>query len=118
MQDSEIRFMIQFSIPEGKTPAVKEILAKLIKIARDEQGMLLYEWFFNDDVSEVYGHEWYAEATAVAAHMEAGGETLAKLHESTSVKRVDVFGNVPDDLREEIKPFNPNIARHWDGFTR
>lgn len=118
MNSSEIRVVVQFSAPPGNAPEVKEILTRLIKKARDEKGMLRYEWFFNDEETDVYGHEWYADSAAVGAHMEAGGEDLERLHQSATVTRVDAFGAVPDDLREQIKSLNPTIAGYWDGFSR
>ena len=118
MSNSIIRFVIKFSVPEKNLANVKQNLESLIERCRDEPGLLCYEWFFNEDETELYAHEWYADPEAVTSHMEFGGETLGKLLEAAPPDQVHVYGNVPDALRERLAPFNATIVPYWKGFSR
>lgn len=74
----------------------------LIERCKKEPGLLCYEWFFNDDETELYAHEWYVDSAAVGAHMEFGGEELEKLLEAAPPNKVDVYGNLTAELREKL----------------
>jgi quinol monooxygenase YgiN len=118
MSDQIIRFVIKFSVAKEKVSDVKRLLGILIERCKEEPGLLCYEWFFNDDETELYAHEWYVDSAAVGAHMEVGGAELEKLLEAAPPNKVDVYGNLTAELREELAPFNPNIVPYWRGFSR
>ena len=118
MTDSIVRFVLQLKVPAGSQEAVKEVLEKLIKKSSNEPGTLAYEWFFSEDGSALFGHEWYSDSDAALAHMAGGGEDIGRLFELTSVEKVDVYGNISDELREAGAPFKPMIVPYWAGFTR
>lgn len=118
MNDTTLRFIIRFDVQEGKNDEIKSLLETLIERSRREKGLLRYEWFFSDDGSELFAHEWYADSGAVAEHIKQGGEPLAKLHELAPAGRIEVYGNLPAQLAEQLPPIETVVVRYWNGFAR
>ena len=118
MNNTIIRVVIEFDVPADHLIEVKRILELLIDRCKEEKGLLCYEWFFSDDETRLFAHEWYADGKALTDHMAFGGEELQQLLQLAPTKKIDVHGNLSDELREELKPFNATIVPYWKGFSR
>ena len=119
MEDSIVRVFIQFDVPVGKTAEVKGLLSELIERCKKEEPTLLsYEFFFNDEGTELYALEWYKDSAAIPAHMGMGAETLQKLLETAKAKRIEVLGDLSDEVREQLSAFKPVVCKFWGGFRR
>ena len=99
-------------------PIIAAIAAQLFETdidrCKEEEGLLCNEWSFGADETELYAHEWYKDAGAVAAHIKMGGETLQRLLQAAPPTKVDIYGEVAD----ELEPSKPMIAGYWGGFSK
>ena len=116
---SSIRFIIEFTIAEGKLDELKKLQTTAIETTKGkDSGALSYEFFFNDDESKLYALEWYKDSEAVLSHLEIVGEILNQLLAVSQPTRFEVFGSPSDELVEALAPFSPKVLNHWGGFTR
>lgn len=118
MQDTTLRIIIKFTVPEGKIGDVKSLLETIIERSRSEKGLLRYEWFLSGDGKDLYVHEWYADAGAVGEHLKLGGEPLAKFLELVPMDRIEVYGNLPEELAEQLPPVETFAVGYWNGFAK
>lgn len=114
-----IQLVVEFAIPDGKLDAVKKLVAAAIEIVEaNEPGALSYQYYFNDDESQLYLLELHRDAQAVLGHLANAGEIIGQLLETTQVVRLQIFGDLSDDLEQAVAPFSPQVFKSWDGFTR
>jgi hypothetical protein len=43
---------------------------------------------------------------------------IGRLSEIAPATRIEIYGDVSDELRRAVAPFGAEIAGHWSGFTR
>ena len=118
MNNAIIRVVIDFDVPADHLAEVKRLLNLLIERCEEEKGLLCYEWFFSDDKARLFAHEWYSDGKALTDHMVFGGEDLEQLLKLAPATKIDVYGNLSDELKEELKPYHANIVPYWKGFSR
>jgi quinol monooxygenase YgiN len=117
--ERSIRFVVEFTINDGKREAVKQLLTPLIEMVEaKDSGALSYEFFFNKDESKFYVLEWYKDSEAALNHMGIVKEYLSKLLEVSQVTRFEIFGNASEKLVEGLTPLGAQFFTHWGGFTR
>ena len=114
-----IRFVVEFTVNEGKLDIVKQLLTPLIEtVEAKDSGALSYEFFFNNDESKFYILEWYKDSEAALAHMGIVKDPLSRLLEVSQGTRFEIFGNASDKLVQALTPFGAQFFKHWGGFTR
>lgn len=114
-----IRIVMKATIYEGKADEAKKLLNSAIEISKEKDADLLsYEFFINDAEDMLYSIEWFRDSTALMAHLANVGEILQKLAGATEMQRLEVFGEASREVVEALKPYNPTLAKHWNGFTR
>jgi len=52
------------------------------------------------------------------AHLTTMGEMIGRLSELAPSTRIEIYGDVSDQLRRFVAPFGAEIVRYWGGFTR
>ncbi|MCP4688710.1 MAG: hypothetical protein GY859_11715 [Desulfobacterales bacterium] len=116
---SAVRFVMEFSIMEGRASEVKEMIEVLVeKVEAGNPGTLSYEFFFDDQETKVYTLAVFKDSDSFFSHKEIVDETFAKVLEKARLTRAEVFGDPSDQLVRVLEPFSPRVFRHWKGFTR
>ncbi len=116
---TSIQTVVEFTINDGKIDTFKQLGKEYIELVKaNEPNMLSYQFYFNDDESRCYALEFYKDSEAVFAHLENVAEVTPRALEVSQIIRVEIFGNVSDELREAVSALNPQINKHWDGITR
>jgi quinol monooxygenase YgiN len=114
-----IRVNAEHSISEGKIDEFKKMAAEMIKkVEANEPNYLSYEWFLSDDESKCYIIGLFKDSEAVMAHLAHIGETMGPFWEIAPTTRIELYGNLSDELKQTVAPFGPKILEHWNGFTR
>jgi hypothetical protein len=54
----------------------------------------------------------------VLAQLAHLGQILGPLDEIAPATRVELYGDLSDEVRQAVAPFGPKIYEHWHGFTR
>jgi quinol monooxygenase YgiN len=94
-----IRVIATFpNIPEGNIAEFKRVAAQALELAKDEAGVLEYDWFLNGDETACVVHEAYEDSAALLTHIAnlgAAGITF----EPGGDLGFEVFGPTPE-LRE------------------
>jgi len=116
---SNIRVNAVHSVLEGHVDEVKETPVTLVeKVESGEPGYLSYEWFLSDDETKVYIVGLLEDSAAVMHHLTSMGDMIGRFSEIAPTARIEIYGDVSDELREFVAPFGPQIAGHLNGFTR
>ena len=114
----EITILVQFGIAECKADELKEIFNKAVAIARSEEpGTLSFNQYFNEDNTVCYSLERYTGSEALVSHFKNATHNIQKLGDIAKVARVEVFGDISDELREIISPYKPTILQHYSGYN-
>jgi quinol monooxygenase YgiN len=92
-----------FTPREGQAETLRALAAESFAQARDhDPGTLGYEWFI-DDTGRVLAMDIYADAAAMAAHMQNCGPIMARILQIAD-SRTLLFGDLPEALRGRLKP--------------
>ena len=117
--NDNIRVVNRYTVPPGQSDEVKNILTKLIeRVQTEDSGTLSYEWYFNEDESEMFVLARWRDSEALIEHeaLFAKSFLAEEFHKKAPVNRVEAFGKLSDELAKlfpEVKALN-----HWKGFTR
>ena len=116
---NQVQYTAEWAIHEGELERFKEIAKSgTALVEANEPEMLAFHWYFNEDESQAYLVEWYANADAIPHHMQNVGESLGQLLEISELSRFEVFGDLTDGANETLAPLQPDVFSHMDGFTR
>lgn len=120
---SQVQYTIEFTINPGQVEAFKALgQAAIQAVQANEPDMVGYNWYFDDDQSTCYLHEWYANPDGIATHIEHIGPLLPKLLDMSRISRFEVFGGLSPKSQQALAPFNDMFGiryfGHWGGFTR
>ena len=116
---SNIRVNAVHSILDGHLDEVKEMSVTFAeRVEAGEPGYLSYEWFLSDDESTLYIVGLLEDSAAVMHHLTSMGDMIGRFGEIAPTARIEIYGDVSDELREFVAPFSPVIAGHLNGFTR
>lgn len=74
--------------------------------------------FLSDDESKLYIVGLLEDSAAVMHHLTSMGDMIGRFSEIAPTARLEIYGDVSDELRELVAPFGPEIAGHLNGFTR
>ena len=114
-----IRVNAVHSILEGHVDEVKKMSVAFVEqVEAGEPGYLSYEWFLSDDETKLYIVGLLTDSAAVMHHLTSMGDMIGRFSEIAPTARIEIYGDVSDELREFVAPFGPEIAGHLNGFTR
>lgn len=97
----------------------KEMVATMVQeVGSGEPGYLSYEWYLSDDERTCYIVGLLEDSEAVMAHLTNMGQTIGRFSELAPATRIEIYGDVSDELRQFVAPFGAAIVGYWHGFTR
>ena len=86
------------NVTSGNLAAFKKAAADALEIAKREQGVLQYDWFFDDGETVCVVLETYEDSEALLAHVANVGETFRRLIDLGGDCELAMFGDVPAEL--------------------
>ncbi len=106
----QVTVLVELAIADGKADEFAEISQREREIAKSkEPGTLSFSQFFNDDRSVAVSLERYADSDALVAHMKNARENVSHVEEIAKIVRVEVFGDVSDEVKATFKAFDAQI---------
>ena len=89
----------------------KRVAAHALDIARNEPGVLQYDWFFDDTDTVCVVRETYQDSEALLAHIANMGEALNTLSELGGGCELEMFGDPSPLLVDVPAPPQRSIFR-------
>jgi quinol monooxygenase YgiN len=117
----DIRLVNRYTVAPEDVDAVKHLLSELIdRVRTDDPGTLSYEWYLDEDASELFLVAWWKDSDALIAHeaLFAKDPIVEQFHEKAPVNRTEIYGDVTDKLLEVLPGAKKMSKQHWNGFTR
>lgn len=102
-------------IPPEKLSEFKRLAAQALEKAKDEAGLLQYDWFFSPDETVCVLLETYASSDAVLAHMAHMGELSLTIDEIAGGCEFEMFGSPSAELRKSVSDFGPAVFSYFQG---
>lgn len=110
----QLRATIQ--IHPGKLEQFKQLAAQALAVVREKDpGTRQYDWYLNEDETVCVVRESYADAAAIVAHGANVGAILRQMGEISSMQ-LEVFGDVPQPLRDGLARLNPSYYGFLQGL--
>jgi len=92
-------------------------MAGAVEATKSHDGVLSYQFYVSHDGKTFHGVESFRDEAAMGAHMAALGSNLDGLFALLENMEVTVLGEVADELKAGMAPFNPSFAGPLAGFT-
>ena len=89
----------------------KKVAADALEIAKNEPGVLKYDWFLDDTQTVCIVQETYRDSQALLAHITTMGETLETLSELGGGCELRMFGDPSPLLVHVTAPLQRSIFR-------
>ena len=114
-----IRVHAVHAVGEEHVDEFREMVAAMVeKVRAGEPGYLSYELFLSDDERTCHVVGLLRDSDAVLTHLVNAGDSIGRFSELAPGTRLEIFGDVSDELRQLVAPFGAEIVGHWTGFTR
>jgi hypothetical protein len=81
-----------------------------------QPGTLRFECYLNAAGDEFTYLETYKDVEAVKAHMAALGQGMAQLADVIQITSLEVFGDLPADLKKALKDMAPKYHKFVAGL--
>ena len=113
-----VSWNVEATIQPGQAEAFRDLMEEMVASTRDgEPDALRYEWFASGD--SVHILETYTDSEAGLTHLGNLSQHFAeRLMTLADIKRVCVYGEPTDDLRDALASFGADFLAPLGGFAR
>ncbi len=120
MNDHPVFWTLDLTLDPEKVAPWRELLREIVaEIEAREPGTLTYRWSISEDKTTAQVFERYADPEAALAHMKTFSDKFAsRFFAPVRNKRLLVYGDPGEELREEIKGFDPIYLSPITGLNR
>jgi quinol monooxygenase YgiN len=116
---TQVYFLVEFTIQEGRLEAFQAIAQQMITRTRNESGALGYEWFLSPDRKRCRLLETYKDGDAVSAHISGSAvQLIPKLIEHAKIDRFEVYGDPGAKGAASLSNLRADIFALWQGLDR
>jgi quinol monooxygenase YgiN len=98
-------------IPTADLAEFKEVAAEALTITKSEQGVLQYDWFFDDEETVCVVLETYQDSEALLAHIANVGDAFGRLVELGGGCELEMFGEPSAQLLAATEGFDLSVFR-------
>ena len=115
-----IEWVLVLEVKDGQAENVQSLLDEMVSATKDnEPGTLHYEYYANDDLSQVTVLERYKNTDAAMVHMGNFGAKFApQFLTAFAPISFSVFGPAGVPLKEALAPFGATFTPMISGFHR
>ena len=100
-------------IPIDNLAEFKEVAAEALAITKSEQGVLQYDWFFDDEETVCVVLETYQDSEALLAHIASVGEAFGRLVELGGGCELEMFGEPSARLLDTTAGLERSVFRSY-----
>jgi quinol monooxygenase YgiN len=99
------------NVSSSNVAEFKKVAAHALEIAKNEPGVLQYDWFFDDTNTVCVVRETFQDSEALLAHITTMGDTLSTLSELGGGCELEMFGEPSPPLVDATAPLQRSIFR-------
>jgi len=115
----EILLIAQFEINKEKIDEFKDLYNQGIETVRQRQpDVLNFNLYLNQDETVLSSVEVYRDSQAILKHFEYSSERIGKILKICKVTNVEVYGNVSDEIKELLSPYDTKFFNYSVGYER
>jgi quinol monooxygenase YgiN len=115
---SQISYILEFTIEDGKSEEFKTLASKYIPMVQDnEPDTLCYQWYLGGD-GKCLLHETFSSSEALLVHLGNVGPSLPELLAIAPITRLEVLGSVSPEAQEALVGLGAVHFPILGGFTR
>ncbi|MCV9879623.1 putative quinol monooxygenase [Brenneria izbisi] len=116
--NNDITCVFTLTLAEGKFPAFRDLVAKIVTATHQEPGTLSYVYSVSEDEKSAHIVERY-QADALVSHVD---NTFAPFAEEflslVTITSLTVYGDPDAAIKERLDPFGAVYLKPFAGFTR
>ena len=115
---AETMLVVDIAIKRGRVDDFRAAAEALFERTQGEPGTLRYDYFISDDGTRNINIEVFKDADAFVFHNRNAADLVPALVDAGDILRIDVVGDVNDDLYKELEG---NALLHFEklgGVTR
>jgi hypothetical protein len=112
----ETFWRLEVNIHPGKLEAFQALVREQIESAKNEEGTLQYEWYFNADNTVSHTYERYRDSEAIVAHASIFGSKFAeRVLQVCDPVKLEVYGSPNDEAKGLLNAYNP--SNYFTNYT-
>ena len=114
-----ISWLISANIREGKLSEAKDHFQKMVdKTTADDEFVMDYEFFVNEEEGTVRVYERYPDSAAVMNHMGVVKDLLGPLGALIKVTNMEIFGNPDEKVIKAFEMWKPLVSPLSSGVSK
>ncbi len=114
-----ISWLISANIREGKLSEAKDHFQKMVdKTTADDEFVMDYEFFVNEEEGVVRIYERYPDSAAVMNHMGVVNDLLGPLGALIKVSNMEIFGNPDEKVIKAFDMWKPLVSPLSSGVSK
>jgi len=114
-----ISWLISANIREGKLSEAKDHFQKMVnKTTADDEFVMDYEFFVNEEEGTVRVYERYPDSVAVMNHMGVVKDLLGPLGALIKVSNMEIFGNPDEKVLKAFEMWKPLVSPLSSGVSK
>jgi len=114
-----ISWLISANIREGKLSEAKDHFQKMVdKTTADDEFVMDYEFFVNEEEGTVRVYERYPDNAAVMNHMGVVNDLLGPLGALIKVSNMEIFGNPDEKVIKAFDMWKPLVSPLSSGVSK
>jgi quinol monooxygenase YgiN len=120
MNNNQIHVRAEFTIEKGKIEEFKKLIQDMSRIVENnEPDTINYQFYLNRSETKCMVHETYTNSESTLAHITgiASKMILPKIFNISKIKRLDVYGNLSEELQNVITSFDSQTFSRFTGFN-
>jgi len=120
MNNNQIHVRAEFTIEKGKIEEFKKLRQNMSRIVENnEPDTINYQFYLNRSETKCMVHETYTNSESALAHIIgiASKTILPKIFNISKLTRLDVYGNLSEELQNVITSFDSQTFSRFTGFN-
>src|SRR5215203_1939144 len=118
--NNQIHVRAEFTIEKGKIEEFKKLIQDMSRIVKNnEPDTINYQFYLNRSETKCMVHETYTNSESTLAHITgiASKTILPKIFNISKLIRLDVYGNLSEELQNVITSFDSQTFNRFTGFN-
>jgi len=118
--NNQIHVRAEFTIEKGKIEEFKKLIQDMSRIVKNnEPDTINYQFYLNRSETKCMVHETYTNSESTLAHIIgiASKTILPKIFNISKLIRLDVYGNLSEELQNVITSFDSQTFNRFTGFN-
>src|SRR5262245_59541977 len=100
-----IQVLVELDFLPENLQGLRQTMTEIVNLVRaDEPDTRGYHWHVNDLGTRIYIIQCFNSAEALIVNLQHIGPFVSRLSSDASISKWQVFGNIPEEMNERIRP--------------